>query len=188
MSERRLPTVRWLIWIVPAAIGVGIFASVVWFWEPSFAKFYEDKLRASLFTGYFTLSGFLFTAKTFIILNMKKEMFSTTAYLKRFAIQQRLKPDMQIYKPLRDIGRVLLINVVLCLASSISQFTLGLYPNVLTVAICLALAASAVGMLIFSLSIIAWNLHDMYAHFEDEAQGEVRKLQPNSTSASHPTT
>jgi hypothetical protein len=171
-------TTRRLIYLVPAFIGLIVLFSVFYFADDTFPKFYEEKMRASLFTGFFTLSGFLLTAKTFIILNMKKEMFSTKMYLKHVETQSRLLPGkkMEVYRPLRDIGHVLLINVSLCLAASISQFTFGLCPSMTTVAICLALAAGAAGMLVFSLTIIARNLRGMYDHFEEEAQEEIKKF------------
>lgn len=176
-------TLRRMIYCVPLFLATVVFVAVVCFADCSFPKFYEDKMRASLFTGFFTLSGFLLSAKTFIILNLKKEVFSTKTYLKRVKEQSPLAKNQQIevYRPLRDVGTVLLMNVALCLLSSIAQFSLGLIGAKIAVAICLALAAAAAGMLGFSLFIIARNLHGMYDHFEDEAKAEIEKLSQQSS-------
>lgn len=163
---------------LPAALAVGVFVYVNWLVSPCFVTYYEDKMRASLFTGFFTLSGFLLSAKTFIVLNLKKEMFATKTYLKNFRTQSRLADGERfaVYGPLRNIGRALLVNVALCLASSIMQFSVGLVGTISAVAACLAVSAAAAGMLVFSLVVIAKNLHDMYDHFEQEARDEIKKL------------
>lgn len=181
-------TMQRLIYCVPTVLAVTVFAAVMYFADCTFPKLYEDKLRASLFTGFFTLSGFLLSAKTFIILNLKKEMFSTKTYLKRVKEQSPLAEGqrIEVYRPLRDVGTVLLMNVGLCLACSISQFSLGLINSKFTVAICLALAAAAAGMLVFSLVIIARNLHGMYDHFEEEAKAEIERLNSQPASAARP--
>jgi hypothetical protein len=162
---------------LPVALAAAVFVYVNCFVDPSFVAYYEDKMRASLFTGFFTLSGFLLSAKTFIVLNLKKEMFSTKTYLKNFRTQSRLgDPGMKVYGPLRNIGQALLVNVALCLAASILQFSLGLSGNISAVALCLAVASAAAGMLVFSLVVIASNLHDMYDHFEIEAREEMERM------------
>lgn len=164
---------------LPALLAAGVFVYINWFVAPCFVGYYEDKMRASLFTGFFTLSGFLLSAKTFIVLNLKKEMFATKTYLKNLKTQARLEEDGQlpVYGPLRNIGRALLVNVALCLAASILQFSVGLVGSITAVAVCLAVAAAAAGMLVFSLVVIAKNLHDMYDHFELEARDEIKKIE-----------
>lgn len=179
-------TLRRLTLWVPVLLASAVFASVLFLADCNFPRFYEDKMRASLFTGFFTLSGFLLSAMTFIILNLKKEVYSTKTYLKRVSEQSSLADGQQIevYRPLRDVGKVLLLNVALCLASSIAQFSLGLIGSRFFVAVCLALAAAAAGMLVLSLVIISLNLHDMYDHFEHEARAEMEKLGPRSSDVS----
>src|SRR5262249_7850496 len=112
------------------------------------------------------------------ILNLKKEVFSTRIYLERVKLQQSLAEggSLEVYAPLKDIGRVLLANVALCLLSSICQFTLGLIAHRVAVALCLAVAAAAASMLVFSLLVISWNLQNMYEHFEQEAQAAIKAL------------
>ena len=41
--------------------------------------FYASNLRGSFFTGFLALGGFLMSAKTFIIVNMKKEVYDSAA-------------------------------------------------------------------------------------------------------------
>jgi hypothetical protein len=169
---------RTIIYFVSIALAAGVWGSVWHYTSEDFPKFYEEKMRASLFTGFFTLSGFLLSAMTFIVLNLKKEMFSTDLYLRHVKNQQPLVSGgrIRVYKPLRDIGHVLLLNVALCLISSALQFTIGIIAQRWAVATCLAAAASAGGMMVFSLIVIARNLHDMYEHFEQEAHDKIEKM------------
>lgn len=168
-------TILRLIYAVPIVVAVVVGVGVWWLTPDTFTTFYEDKMRASLFTGFFTLSGFLLSAKTFIILNLKKEMFSTKTYLKRVKEQRALAEGgtIKVYRPLRNIGHVLLVNVALCLLASILQFTLGLVGSKASVAVCLAVASAAGAMLVFSLVVISRRLHDMYEHFEEDALAEM---------------
>jgi hypothetical protein len=147
------------------------------------ASLYDKSMRSSLFTGFFTLSGFLLTAKTFIILNMKKEVYSTDAYLRTVLSHRQTlgtsapgANELEVYAPLKRLGDLLTINVAATLISSALQFSLGLVNSRYAVAICLAIASMAIVLLAISLFQMSANLRAMYIHFEKEAQRRINEL------------
>lgn len=159
-----------------AATGVA-----VWEWAGTdLIDLYKSGMRASLFTGLFTLSGFLLTAKTFLILNMKKEVYGTDVYLKDVKKKRKSVSEwpiqgegLNVYRPLCAIGDLLTANVVMTLSASVLQFSLGLVSERWAVGICLGWATGAVALLAFSLVYIARNLRAMYDHFEREAREKI---------------
>jgi hypothetical protein len=168
--------------VVPLVTGATAFIAINLFADCKVVALYES-MRSSLFTGFFTLSGFLLTAKTFVILNMKKEVYGTDMFLK--AMKQKYldlqewplpKPEekLTVYKPLRDIGDQLAANVALTLLTAVCQFTIGLWPTVPVIATCLGLAACSVALLGFSLFYITRNLRFMYSNFEREAHDKMK--------------
>jgi hypothetical protein len=42
--------------------------------------FYIQNLRASLFSGFLTLAGFLFTIKTFLIIRLNQDIYGDKEY------------------------------------------------------------------------------------------------------------
>ena len=127
-----------------------------------FQSFYADKLRASLFAGFLTVGSFLMSLKTFIIVNMKKEVFDTQGYKKKFAATNSGK----LYDPLRQLSDMLFATIVTCIIASISQLTIGLIPTVLTSIIPISIAIIAIILLSWSLYLIRTNLESMFEHID----------------------
>src|SRR5262245_14678867 len=138
-----------------------------------FYRFYASNLRGGLFTGFLTLSGFLFAVKTFIIVNMKKELYDTPNYRKRVRELRILNPALTVYGPLGRLS--ILLQGVLCaaLCTSISQFTIGLIPHRLAAIFCLSLVAVTVGLLVWALIVIRANLSDLFTAWEDSARSLI---------------
>lgn len=144
-----------------------------WFYE-----LYATGMRGSMFSGFLTLSGFLLSAMTFIVVNMKKEVYDTDAYREGFARQWKLKPGMQFYGPLERLSRSLLWNVTLALATSVSQFTVGFYPSCYSALFCVGIAAVTIGYLAASVERVRRNLRDMFVWSEAAA---AKKLAESAT-------
>ncbi|MBA6061509.1 hypothetical protein [Pseudomonas juntendi] len=125
-----------------------------------FQAFYADKLRASLFAGFLTVGSFLMSLKTFIIVNMKKEVFDTQGYKEKFAKANSGK----LYDPLKQLSDMLFATIVTCIIASISQLTIGLIPTVLTSIIPISIAIMALILLSWSLYLIRKNLESMFEH------------------------
>ncbi|MCK6586798.1 MAG: hypothetical protein L6Q76_04345, partial [Polyangiaceae bacterium] len=73
-----------------------------------FHEFYAHSMRGSLFTGFLTLSGFLFSVNTFIVVNMKKELYDHVSYFEKVTRLQGVNPNLTFYGPLRRLSRLLL--------------------------------------------------------------------------------
>jgi hypothetical protein len=141
-----------------------------------FYQFYASNLRASLFSGFLTLTGFLFAVKTFFILNLKKELYDRDGYLRRIRDGRALNPKLTVFGPLKRLSRFLLCAVGLSLIASVSQMTLGLAPFWWAAVICLVAATAAVVALTSVLCLVSANLKDWFQFMEDEANAKVTAL------------
>lgn len=124
--------------------------------------FYAEKLRASLFAGLLTVGSFLMSLKTFIIVNMKKEVFDTQGYRDRFSAAKSGK----LYDPLKQLSDMLFATIVACITASVSQLTIGLIPTVFTSILPISAAVIALILLSWSLYLIRKNLESMFKHIE----------------------
>lgn len=129
-------------------------------WTAELVQFYGESLRSSLFAGFLTLGGFLFSAKTFIVVKMKEGVYDTPDYEKSVETQRALKPgsNLKFYGPLRNLSQLLFGSILLSLVTAVAQLTLGLFDNVIAVFICLGLAVATIVVLIISLFFIRANL------------------------------
>lgn len=168
--------------LCPLALGLAVAGAVWYFGDEEQTKKIYESMRPSLFTGFFTLSSFLLAAKTFIILNMKKEVYATEVFLKNFksklvSINEWPPPEpaeaLTVYQGLRETGDLLTANAAVTLLTAVLQFTVGLYPVLPVAAVCLGFAAGAVALVGFSLFYLARNLRTMYVHFEQEAREKM---------------
>lgn len=139
-----------------------------------FADMYRANMRSSMFTAFLTLSGFLLSAKTFIVVNMKKEVYDNPAYRDNFNTQKKLKPDMSLYGPLQTLSRRLTINVASSLIASILQFSVGFIHHWAAAAICVASAIVVIIMLFVSLYQIHNNLNNMFVWLNLSANTEAK--------------
>jgi hypothetical protein len=138
---------------------------------PDFSHFFADKLRGSLFSGFLTLTGFLFAVKTFVVINMKKELYDTESY------RARVWPDAPrdtptVYGPLRRLSTFLLVAVMLSMTTAVSQLTIGLIEQIWATVICLALAVATIILLAVILYVIKCNLATWFALLEAEAKSK----------------
>ena len=149
------------------------------------------QLRGSLFTGLFAVSGFLLSAKSIVILNMKKEIYGEDWYLNRIHDRDwsRTTHDRKeggnprkecgatsnVYRPLAQVGALLTVNIILALVASFAQITLGLAELFWAVAVCLALAVSTSLLLGCSVYLMWVNFEKMYAEWEEIAQEKLDK-------------
>lgn len=131
-----------------------------------FSTFYATSLRGSLFAGFLTLGGFLMSLKTFIIVNMKKEVYDSPAYVEKFESLKLNKPMLCRYKPLKDLSDVLFVTILSCLSTSILQLTVGLLENFYASVVCITAAAGSILLLGWTLYLIRVNLQDMFKHLD----------------------
>jgi len=157
----------------------------VWCPEVStFGSFYGDRLRGSLFAGFLTLGGFLLSLKTFIVLNMKKEVFDTDEYLKEWRSQKKLDVRKRMgtrFDPLRELSRVLFLAIASCVCTAILQLTLGLAETWWAATICLWSCVVSMIFLGRALWLIRVNLNSMFdfldSRDDEREKAELKDLQ-----------
>lgn len=134
-----------------------------------FTQFYGDKIRGSLFAGFLTLGGFLLSLKTFIVVNMKKEVFDTDEYQSLWDEVKKLDHAGELeykYSPLRYLSTVLYLAIVACISTAVLQLTIGLINNLWAVVICLWAVLLALMFLIWALLLIRKNLTIMFDYLD----------------------
>lgn len=101
------------------------------------------RLQNSLFTGFLTLGGFLLSLKTFILIQLKKELYDSPSYREHFRAVQEVEKTGSLYDPLKNLGEYLLYSVLFALSTSAAQLTIGFIPNKYAASFCLALPVAA---------------------------------------------
>lgn len=182
-------------WVVPVAliISVGLYLFIVYLAsEPESWKefvwlkpgttariyeFYSTNLRGSLFTGFLALGGFLMSAKTFIIVNMKKEVYESKSYEENWLDGLKLNGAdsyTPLYFPLRRLSNIIFYTISSCFIASVSQLTIGLLSFVPAVMVCLFTVVVAVCFLMLSLYLIKKNLATMFDYLD---KSSVKKME-----------
>lgn len=140
-----------------------------------FFNFYAQNMRASLFSGFLTLGSFLFAANTFMVANLKKELYDHPDYKKRVYSRKEQQPSASFYGQLNRLSGLILRTIVLSLTAAILQLTLGtIVPHWIAALICLLVAFLAMAQLLFVVWQIRCNLKDWFEFMEDEAENEYQ--------------
>ncbi len=130
----------------------------------SIVSFYGNSLQQALFAAFVTLSAFLFSLMTFIIVKMKEEVYGTDSYREKFESQKKLNDALELYGPLRNFSELLFFTVVLCLVAAITQFTVGFIEHWWAVVLSVASAISAFCMFAISLFHVWRNISAFFEH------------------------
>lgn len=152
---------------LPALLTVLAWGLLVYY-NPSFynpdaiVEFYQTSLREPLFSGFLTIGAFLFSLKTFIITVMKKEVYDTEEYKRKFLELQDIDKSLKKYDNLKYLGELLFYTVLTSLIVAVSQFTLGFLNFDLASMICTSLAVSGIALLIWGLYEMKKNLDYLF--------------------------
>jgi hypothetical protein len=123
---------------------------------------YAQRLQSPMFTGFLTLSGFLLTLATFIIIRLKEGLYDSSLYRSRLKELRSINPGLSAYGPLKRLSILLATNVICAFTTSILQFSLGFVRSKLVVAFCLG-----VGFGTISLALVTF-----FQELEDAAKSE----------------
>lgn len=130
--------------------------------------YYAANLRPSLFGGFLTVSAFLFSLKTFIVISMKDNVYGTDEYGDLFADKKRVDPTLKRYAPLSNLSDLLFASIFVSLLAALSQFTFGLFDLYLFVLLCLGLALWAIAMIFVSLFFMQENLKVWFSLLDND--------------------
>lgn len=147
---------------------IDLSSAAEWLTETAFQASYAQNLRGSLFTGFLTIGGFLYSAHTFIVIHMKKELYDSDHYKTKVKKIKELSGDSKsMYQPLRNSSRLLLFAVMLSLVTSVCQLTLGLVDRNWAAAICVTLAVLTFGILTTCVVVMTGNMKDWFDSLEE---------------------
>lgn len=176
---------RLVLWVFVGSVGLaaaGYVAALFSYCDPiaskqiycerfdAFWSFFNANIRASLFAGFLSLGGFLLSLKTFIIVNMKKDVFDTEKYKKTWEEQSKFDRNGKVgkrYDPLRELSNVLFAAIVTAIGTAVLQITVGLRESFWTTFICLWAVTFATALLLTCLWLIKSNLNTMFLHLDD---------------------
>src|SRR5207247_1863335 len=97
------------------------------------------------------LGGFLLSLKTFILIQLKKEVFESPLYREHYLAVQGIQETAGLYEPLKSLGYFLLYSVLFSLLTSACQITVGFIANKWAAIFCFGL-----GLTTLSLVFRAW--------------------------------
>ncbi len=143
-------------------------ATISWWSQSAYYDFFTSAIRPGLFTGFLTISGFLFSAHTFIVVHMKKEVYESERYRTRITHKRKTNKEFAYYGSLRRLSRYLMTTVAVALATSLCQVTLGLYAKNWVAVVCLGMAAFSFVMLVGSILIMGLNLQEWFNDLEED--------------------
>ncbi len=152
---------------------------------PDVVDYYARNLRGSLFAGFLTLGGFLLSLKTFIVVNMKKEVYDTPSYYDRWKqTKDRGEKIGSLYQPLKSLSESLHLAIGASVITSVAQFTIGLIGLWQAVVVCAWAAVFSITLLLICLFRIRSNLNTMFRHLEDAAEDAAKKEEAAARKAS----
>lgn len=132
-----------------------------------------EGMRLSLFSGFLTISGFLFAAHTFVIVTLKKEVYDTNWYQKRVLKHRALNAKLSFYGPLKRLSAFILRCLIASLVSAFMQMTIGLYRANWSALVCILAAIVAFVFLVSSVLIIRSNLNLWFNEIEQQANESI---------------
>lgn len=132
-----------------------------------FVAFYQTSYRASLFSGFLTLGGFLFSLKTFIIIKMKENVYDNDDYKKIHKKRSGINSSITYYGPLKRLGLLLFLTVLFSVLTAVMQFTVGVINNWFAAAVCIGTALFTCSLIFFSLIEVKINLHHWFEMLEE---------------------
>ncbi len=150
--------------IIAALLTLGAIIYFLDCTSENFLKFYQDKLRDNLFQSYLTLGGFLYSLKTFIVVQMKEKVYDHKRYIERLETFRKTKPELSHYGPLKRLNDLLFFSVTGFIYVALLNFTLGFINSAFTAFICSCLSVAVLFIFLYSLIIIRRNLNDWF-HF-----------------------
>ena len=107
-----------------------------------FIDFYATSLRSNLFSGLLTVSAFIFSIKTFLLMALERDIYSSDEYAERVEGLETIEP-VDIHKPLKNIHKSMSRAVWVTFIAAFSQVTIGLIPINWATSASLALATLA---------------------------------------------
>ncbi|OGV70408.1 MAG: hypothetical protein A2283_19040 [Lentisphaerae bacterium RIFOXYA12_FULL_48_11] len=128
---------------------------------------YKSFILSPAFSGFLSISGFIFAMHSFVITKMKEGVYDSTSYKNKLQIAaNKHGKNVPRYGTLKALHELLMQCVYLCLAAALSQLVLG-YIEVLWVG-ALILIFVAIGMLFKAICAMKENMNYLFEELDKE--------------------
>ena len=141
---------------------------------------YETKFQTPLFTGFLTIGGFLLTLKTFVLVQLKKELYESEYYKAQLNNKRLANPNLSLYGPLNRLGSLLVFCVLAALTTAVLQFSVGFIHNKFAAAFCIGFAAGALALVFQAWYEIKQNLTNWFEYLDDKDKQEQESIKSSS--------
>lgn len=129
---------------------------------------YIKNFREILFSAFLTLSGFVFTLETFIIVTIKENVYDNEKYIEKFLNMKKLNPQLRRYAPLIRLKHFLYYTIVYSFMAAMFQLIFGVFNNWYAVLICIWSSFIALLTFVYALYISNNNLKKWFECIEDD--------------------
>lgn len=129
---------------------------------------YADNFREILFSAFLTLSCFIFTLETFIIVTIKENVYDNKKYIKNFSDMKKLNPELKRYSPLINLKDFLYYTIIYSFVAAIIQLIFGSFNNWYAIVICIWSSTVALLTFAYALYISNDNLKKWFEYIEDD--------------------
>ncbi|WP_406611388.1 hypothetical protein [Agarivorans sp. JK6] len=141
-----------------------------------FHEFYATNIRGHIFAGFLALGGFLLSLKTFIVVNMKENVYDSEEYRQ---IWRKTVPGNKtkgsLYGPLKQLSDMLFYAILASITSAITQMTIGLYDRWYTAVFSIFTCVLATVLLLESLRLIKSNLDSWFGFLDTKIEKEEKE-------------
>lgn len=137
---------------------------------------YVDKMRTILFSGFLTLSGFMFTVKTFLIVRLQQDVYGDERYQNWvLKVARKYNKSITVYGSLRRLGKLLFWSVCCSFGAALSQVTLGFVEKRWSTWIVLAVTVAAGVLFLFTLIVVRGVVRKWIDFQESKCDERLRK-------------
>jgi hypothetical protein len=144
---------------------------------PALHDVYSKSMRNSLFTGFLTLSSFLLATKTFLVVQLRKDIYDQDGYSEMHEIQ---RPGQPLTGSLHKLARKLDTNIFFALITSVAQFTLGFVENWFALAACVGLAVLTIYLTFESVVHVRRNMAIQFEWIDEQHSRKIEKIKANA--------
>lgn len=115
-------------------------------------------LRAPFFAGFISLSGFMLSVYTFIIVRMKESVYDHPSYKERIRAARIGDKTYQPFRDLRGLSSALFLTIISTVVTAAAQLTLGLSSARWAIIACYVCVGVSIGLVTFALVTVWRNL------------------------------
>ncbi|MCM8529456.1 MAG: hypothetical protein NE327_23230 [Lentisphaeraceae bacterium] len=130
-----------------------------------FKKSYQDFFRGQFVSLFTAVAAFIFSLKTFIIVNMFDKVYSTEKYKMDFVDKYNNIDDL--YKPLENFGNYLLLTIYTCIIAALVHLCFGFILNVWFLKFAFILTLIPIIMILYCVYTYNKNMQFWYKSIKD---------------------